>query len=225
MKYLLPVLLFALIVACGDEDNNTQIVTPPIVKYVPDTIWKPLVGYTYKYKAQDGQEAKLEIIAENDFEWCLDFWDTTRLSTFKTYICKFTEYEGTFPRVTMFGAAVSDTNIYWGKRDVNIIDKWDRLPFYVSLCRLNSRLSDTSIAKEYNFKIANVDFRCADSVVYIPQGSFIYQDSLVAKQYLIQSFKKNTYTDITLEGDEFIFAEKFGFTRIWKYVLYDYLQE
>ncbi len=225
MKYILPVLLLMILISCSDDEESNNVVNPPIHTYVADTIWQPQIGDVYKYRSQDGQEAKLEILADGEFDWCLEFWDTTKLASYYTYICKFTEYEGTFPKVTMFGAAVEDTNIYWGKRDFDIIDKWDRLPFYVSLFKLNSEISDTTISKEYNYEIANVDFRCADSVIYSLTDSFIYNDSLVAKQYYITSIKKNNYTDVGLEGDEFIFAEKFGFTRIWKYIIYNFVRE
>ncbi len=225
MRYFLSALMMIFIISCAGEDETTTVVNPPIDTYTPDTIWKPQVGGVFKYKSQDGQEAQLEILTEGEYKWCLEFWDTTGLATYHTYICKFTEYEGTFPNVTMFGAAVDDTNIYWGKRDINIIDKYDRLPFYVSLFKLNKELTDTTIAKEYHFKIANVDYRCADSVIYSPKGTFIYDDSLFAKQYLIRSIKKNSYGELPSEGDEFIFAEKFGFTRFWKYEIYDYVQE
>lgn len=219
-------MMLIFIISCGDDDNDkTTIVNPPVNNYVPDTIWQPRVGDVYNYRAEDGQEAKLEILTDGEYDWCLEFWDTTRFSTYHTYICKFTEFEGTFPRVTMFGAAVEDTNIYWGKRDMDIIDKWDRLPFYVSLFKLNSQYTDTTISKEYNYKIANVDFRCADSVIYSHKDPFFYNDSLHSDQYKIQSVKKNSYTEISMEGDEFIFAEKFGFTRIWKYSIYDFVRE
>ncbi len=133
MKYFLSVLMLMIVISCGDDKGSAPVVTPPIDTYVADTIWQPQIGDIFKYRAQDGQEAQLEILADGEFEWCLDFWDTTKLASYYTYICKFTEYEGTFPKVTMFGAAVQDTNILWGKRDVDIINKWDRLPYYVSL--------------------------------------------------------------------------------------------